>query len=231
MTEHGEKLCAWMIVPGLVFFFLGMLPAAHFVPPLSPAAGAQGISSFYLEHAVGIQAGSVLMMFGAACLMPFVASISAAMLRMGGRPMAFSLTQLAAGVLTYVPLFLCSMFFAAAAFRSDRTAGEVLLLSDIAWLFLVMPTPAYLIELLAFGFAILRDDSQRPVFPRWVAYFNFWVGILSLPGVLIPLFKTGPFAWDGLLAFWVPLNIFGIWGPVMLWVLLRTGPGTGADRT
>jgi hypothetical protein len=82
--------------------------------------------------------------------------------------------------------------------------------------------------LVALGLAILRDDSEQLVFPRWIAYFNFWVAILSLPGVLIPLFKIGPFAWNGLLAFWVPLVTFGVWGPVMVWAMLRTGPGTAA---
>jgi hypothetical protein len=228
VTERNEKLCAWMVVPGMTFFGIAMVLGLRFVPPLSPLLGAEEIAAIYRANSVGMLAGAVLMMFGGAFLMPFVASIASAMLRMGGRPKALALTELAAAIVTYTPLFLSSIFFAVAAFRADRPADDVLLVSDIGWLFLVMPTPPYLVMLAALGLAILRDDSAQPVFPRWVAYFNFWVGILSLPGVLIPLFKTGPFAWDGLLAFWVPLVIFGIWGPVMVWVLLRTGPGSVA---
>jgi hypothetical protein len=228
MTERNEKLCAWMLVPGMVFFGIAMIPALRFVPPLSPLLGAEEIATIYRANSVGMLTGAVLMMFGGAFIMPFVASIASAMLRMGGRPKALALTELAAAIITYAPLFLSSIFFAVAAFRPDRPAQDVLLVSDIGWLFLVMPTPPYLVMLVALGLAILRDDSEQLVFPRWIAYFNFWVAILSLPGVLIPLFKIGPFAWNGLLAFWVPLVTFGVWGPVMVWAMLRTGPGTAA---
>jgi hypothetical protein len=187
MSERSERLCAWMMLPGLVFFGLAMIPGMHFVPPLSPKLDAEEIAAIYRANSTGMLAGSVLMMFGGAFLMPFCASVYSAVLRMGGQPRALAGTVLAASILTYTPLFLSSIFFGVAAFRPDRPPADVL----------------------------------------WVAYFNFWVGLLSLPGALIPLFKTGPFAWDGLLAFWLPLVVFGIWGPVMIWAMQKTGPGSG----
>jgi hypothetical protein len=84
-----------------------------------------------------------------------------------------------------------------------------------------MPAPPALLQLAAIGFAILGDTSPKPVFPRWIAYLNFWVAILFQPGALVPLFKHGPFAWDGLLAFWMPLGVLGIWVVVMFVALLR----------
>ena len=38
--------------------------------------------------------------------------------------------------------------------------------------------------------------------PRWLGWFNLWAQIIYLPGILIPYFKSGPLAWNGLLAFW-----------------------------
>jgi hypothetical protein len=32
-----------------------------------------------------------------------------------------------------------------------------------------------------------------------------------VPACLLTFFKTGPFAWNGLLAFWVPATVFGLW--------------------
>lgn len=32
-----------------------------------------------------------------------------------------------------------------------------------------------------------------------------------MPGILIPFFNSGPFAWNGLFSFWLVLNIFFLW--------------------
>ena len=128
------------------------------------------------------------MMTGAARLFPLFGAMSAAMLRMQGRPVALAWTQMASAVVTFFPLFAYSFFFAAAAVRPERAAEDILVLSDVGWLWLVMPTPAALIQLVVFGIAILGDDPERPVLPRWLAYFNFMVGVLFFPGVFIPLF-------------------------------------------
>jgi hypothetical protein len=50
---------------------------------------------------------------------------------------------------------------------------------------------------------------------------NFWMALLFLPAGLMVFFKTGPFAWNGLLSFWLPLVAFGIWFNVMIYALLR----------
>lgn len=225
MNQRSEKLCAWAVVPGMLFFFLAMWPLLHFLPPLSPAMTASQFADIYRAHLTSMRLGSMAMLVGGACLMPFVAAISAVMLRMGGRPAPLAWTQLASGLLTFVPLYLSGIFFAAAAFRGQRGADDILVISDIGWLFLVMPVPPFLLQLFAIGIAVLNDDSARPVFPRWVGYLNFWVGLLSIGGLMVPLFKTGPFAWNGLFAYWLPLTVFGPWMLIMLWAITRAGPG------
>ena len=60
-----------------------------------------------------------------------------------------------------------------------------------------------------------------PIFPRWLAFYNLWSALLMAPGSLIPFFKTGPFAWDGLFAFWLPATVFGIWFVVMQVMVLK----------
>ena len=96
-----------------------------------------------------------------------------------------------------------------------------MVLNDFAWLLLIMTLSPFFVQLMTVGLAIISDNSATPVFARWVGYFNIWVAILFIPGALITFFKTGPFAWNGLLAFWLPLAVFFAWYLVMFPALIK----------
>src|SRR5207237_981384 len=88
---------------------------------------------------------------------------------------------------------------------------SVMLLNDLAWTALVLPTAPGIVQLVSIGMAVLGDASERPLFPRWLAYLCFWVAMTFVPGNFLLMFKTGPFAWNGLLSFWVAAAGYGIW--------------------
>ena len=226
------KYCAWLAPIGMAILFLGMMPAAHFIPPPSPALGAQDIATFYAAHSIGIRLASMSFVAGATCFVVFYAAISVAMMRMEPSSLLLAAIQFSSGILSILPLYFAGMLFGTAAFRPDRSAELVQLVNDMGWVLTIMPAQSLLPQLVALALAILRDRSARPVFPRWVAYVNFWVAILFQPGMLMILFKRGPFAWDGLLAFWLPFIVFALWMYVMCWALLRMPFGTadGAEQ-
>jgi hypothetical protein len=105
-------------------------------------------------------------------------------------------------------------------FRPTRDPQLILLLNDLAWLpFIGLFMPA-MVQGIAIALAIFKDKEEK-VFPRWLGYFNVWVALLFIPDILIYSFKTGPFAWNGLIGFWLALSIFGVWFFVMFPYLRR----------
>jgi hypothetical protein len=78
----------------------------------------------------------------------------------------------------------------------------------MSWIMLVMPWIPFMAQYFAFAFAILSDPRPQPVFPRWLAYFNIWAEVMFTPAIILPFFKTGPFAWNGLFVFWIPAAAF-----------------------
>jgi hypothetical protein len=73
-----------------------------------------------------------------------------------------------------------------------------------------------MVQMLAVAFAVLTaGPMQAKVFPRWVGYFSIWCALLLLPGSLIPFFKSGPFAWQGIFEFWLAGVVFFGWIAVM----------------
>jgi hypothetical protein len=85
------------------------------------------------------------------------------------------------------------------------------------------------VQCLSVTAAIFQDRSERPVFPRWLGYFNAWIAVSFVPGCLLIFFKTGPFSYQGMFVFWVPFLTFGAWILVMAWACHQAA-GTDADE-
>jgi hypothetical protein len=222
MNTRHQLLGAWSGIFFCAVFTLGFWFIAGFVPPPSPSASAAQIAELYQQNTWQIRLGALLMMACSAFIVPFAAAISVQMKRMEGSSPVLTYTQLASGSLGIVFFILPAMLWTIAAYRPSRDPQLILLLNDMGWLIFLMPFTSFIVQNISIGLAVLSDRSEHPVFPRWVGFFNFWVAVLFVPGGLITFFKTGPFAWDGLFAFWVPLIVFFIWYLVMF-VLLRKG--------
>src|SRR5262249_1555138 len=115
------------------------------------------------------------------------------------------------GTATYVLLSLFGVFLAAAAFRPDRSPDSIQLLHDVGWFMAFLAAPVFSAQAFALGVAVLGDRSTSPVPPRWFGYLNLWVGLLLLPGTLLMCFHSGPFAYHGVISYWIPLFTFGGW--------------------
>lgn len=221
MNTRTQLLCTWSGPVFVVLFTIGFWFLAHYLPPPSPNAGAEDIAALYREHTGPIRLGMFLMMACSALVAPFVAVISVQMQRLERGPGVLAYTQLAAGAVGILFLILPALLWTIAAFRPERDPNLILLLNDMGWICFLMPFGTFSLQNLVIGLAILGADGASQPFPRWAGYFNLWVAVLFVPGGLLTFFKTGPFAWDGLFVFWVPLVVFLLWYSAMF-LLLRS---------
>jgi hypothetical protein len=65
------------------------------------------------------------------------------------------------------------------------------------------------------------DRGEEPLFPRWMGYFDIAVAVVFLAGGPTLFVKRGAFGWDGVLAFWGVLIIFGLWIAVTFVLMVR----------
>jgi hypothetical protein len=221
MNTKNQQLCVWAGALAIVLFFIALWPLMNFIPPWSPAETAAEVAARYQQHTFSIRLGTVVLLAAAALLAPFTAVISTQMIRIEGRFAALSLTQLLGGGGVFIFVALPALLYTVAAFRPDRSPELTQALNDLAWIVFVMIYSPAILQNIAIGVAVLSDKNSKPVFPRWVGFFNLWVAVLFLPGGMITFFKTGPFAWNGLLAFWLPATVFLVWFVVMVPVLLK----------
>lgn len=205
----------------LTLFLIAYWPLAGFLPPPAPTLSAADVAAIYQSKMWAIRACAAILLLAAGFIGPWVALISAQISRIeqGARTLAY--TQLICGGAAIVLFVLTAFLWGLLAFRPDRNPDLMVMINDFAWISLLSPAGPFTIQAITIGLAILQDKSAQPVFPRWAAFFNFWTGVLFVPGVMCLLFKTGPFAWNGLFVFWIPLAVFGSWFVVMSLLLLR----------
>lgn len=220
MNITNQRICAWGAPVGVALTFSGLILAGLF-PPTPPSWDAGRMTAIYLEHAITVRLGCILMLAALIPLAAFIAGLTVQMKRIEGADSPMAYTQLGSGMLGLIPFILSPTMWCAAAFRPERSPEILLILNDLSWFFFIMTAAPFILQVLAFGFAVISDKRRETVFPRWSAFLSFWVAILSLPGMVISLFHSGPFAWNGLFAFWLAATIFGVWLLVVFVLLLK----------
>src|SRR5947209_4082153 len=178
-----------------------------------------------LQNAGWYQVGHTLKLAGFAATAvavtlvgPLIVAVTLQMFRIEGRSPAMSFLQFGSGIVTWVLMVFPMMILCAAAFRPGRDPQITQAMADLGYITFFMGFVPFAIQDIAIGIAVLRDRSTKPVFARWVGWFNLWVAFLFLPAIVIPFFKVGPFTYRGLLAFWIPTLIYGGWALVMAYV-------------
>lgn len=216
-----QKLCIWAGPTMVIGWVASFWVLAGFIPPPDPGMPPEAVVRMYQDDATLIRLGLVITLFASALLVPYTAVIAAHMRRIEGRRSVLAWTQLASGALLSLEFIIPLMVWQAAAYRPELADGRLIqALNDMGWLMFVGVISTAGVQFLAIGLAILRDREGR-VFPRWAGYFNVWVAILIEPAGVVPFFKSGPFAWDGVFAFFLPLAVFATWIAVMTYLLFR----------
>jgi hypothetical protein len=220
LPTPGLKPQMWCAICGFVFPILALIAmfGTGILPPQSPNDSAEQIAAWYQDGNTLKLAGFAATAVAVCLVMPLTVAITLQMFRIEGRSPAMSLLQLASGVVTWVLMIVPMMILCVAAFRPDRDPQMTQTISDLGYILFFMGFAPFAMQDIAIAIAVLRDRAIKPVFSRWVAWFNLWVAFLFIPAVVIPFFKVGPFTYRGLLAFWIPTLIYGLWAIVMAYV-------------
>jgi hypothetical protein len=216
-----HMLCAWSGLAFALSTLVGIIVLARFFPPPSPALPTDAVVALYQGNLTGIRAGMVCMMMGAGLFIPFTSLITHYLIRVEGRVGVISIMQIMGGYANMMLFFYPCLWWLTASFRMDRDPQLIQMLHDAAWLQYLGALAPFLFMLASVAIAAFVDDHERPVFPRWYGWFNLMAIMAFLPDQLVFFFKTGPFAWNGVFGWWIPLFDFFGWILVTFWLLRR----------
>lgn len=220
-----QQLCAWSGPVAVLLSLLGMVFVGGYIPATDPAASAQAIVDFYVANLASVRVGMIISMIGFTLFVPFGIAIALQTRRLERTPV-MTYVQIASVAIAALEGVISTCVWLTASFRPGEIDPEFTrTLHDLGWIVFLVDVPPFSVWIAAIGIAILRDPNANPLFPRWVGYFNLWVALLILPALLLPFFKSGPFAYNGVLALYLPFGAF------FLWMVVMTPAVLGAQRT
>jgi hypothetical protein len=205
------------VIYGLALGFL-----LHMIPPPRATLDVNQIAHFYIHRAAQIRVGAVIASYTSAFMLPLSVVVAVQISRLEkGRPV-WAIASCASGAMMSIFLVLPPLFWGVAAFLPHRAAESTALMHELGMLTLVTTDQFYIFMWI--GVAVLcftKTNVAHSPFPRWMGYFTLWTALMFEAGAVAFLFKTGPFAWNGLLVFWSPLTLFGAWIAIMSTLLIK----------
>lgn len=217
----NQRVMAWCGLACTAIFLFGFVVLAEFIPPPSPEASVEETVAFFTENSELKRLGLWLNTFAGTLCGIWVVAIAIQLKRTEGRLASMAWINVMMGALLAFEFILPVMIWQACLYRPELDPEWAYRMNDLAWLCFVGIVATAVAQAIAIAVAILEDRRDDPVFPRWVGYFNIWCALLFCPGGLVVFFKDGPFAWNGVIAFWLVLIAFSLWLVVMSVVLLR----------
>lgn len=215
ISRRMRLLCIRAAIPMVILLF-GGLTFSGFIVPVPPSYTAAQVVAQYTEDNFRIKLGLVISFTAILFLLAFGAAIAAQTRKIKHAPAVLSYMQIASVASGSIVFVAPWVFWQTAAFRLERSPSELMLLNDLGWMFFVFAYVAFTAWNFAIAAAIFIDPSETPVYPRWLAYYNVFVGLVFVPDQLIPFFKRGIFGWNGLVPYWFPFAVYGIWIIVMM---------------
>ena len=205
----------------LLSYIIGLWLLSGFVPAHAPTATAAEIAAIYKANADGIRLGMVFVMIAAGFYLPWTVTLSALIKRMEGNSSFLSQTQLIGGLAASMFFVLPALIWQVAAYRVDRSPELSLMLNDMGWILTVTPDPPFFVQFIPLLVAIFINRSTPAPFPRWMGWATLWANVLYSPAMAAYFFKSGPFAWNGLFPFWLPLSTFVVWELTLYWMAYK----------
>jgi hypothetical protein len=221
--RHNPKRELWFAWwATLVFyqlFFVVFFVLTRTQPPPNPGWDTPRVVQWFHDNHNGLLVGFAIMFLITGMTAPQNALIAYSMRRMSVSR-AFAYSYLVLYSLSAVPgmLVLC-VVLTVGAMRPDRDPELIHWLYDFAFLSYVGTMGVFLIGSLIWMLAILIDQNR--VFPKWFGYLNLCNALTEVVVSPAWIFKRGVFAWNGLIAWWIDMVVFGFYTVVFIMLLRK----------
>ncbi|NMF87157.1 hypothetical protein [Aromatoleum petrolei] len=226
------RLCAATGPVFLAAFIVCWGVLGYNIPPIPADYTADQLAHHFRTNYNEVRAGMAGAMLFGVLYLPWTLSITRVMEWMNrNENNMMSTLQMWGGGLTVVPLVTSSVFWLTAAYRPDVLEPVTLqMLYDQGWLLIDMFYAITTIPMVALGVGGLTDKRNQPLLPRWACWYSIWAGLSFLFELLMPFFKSGLFARQGWLNFWVEFIVWFAYIVITTYYVFKAIPRLEQER-
>src|SRR5581483_2130947 len=227
-----QKVALWCNYVFVALTAIGWLGIAHFILPARADLGLDATKVWYTQsHRIGVLVGCTIFYIAAGLLTPGSIQFGIMLAKIEGRRPVMAITTAVCGVFISLIVFFNCCAWVVAAYRPQTGADVIQSWNDWAWMAFLLGWIYLTIEMLATGIVELMDRRPRPMVPRWMTWFTFG-GAIALFTAAGPAFtKSGPFAYHGLLAYYIPVAIWGAYISLTTWFMMKELGREGSEST
>jgi hypothetical protein len=220
MNDKRELWIGWWTLVvfynlyGLLFFVI-----TRTQPPPQPSLAPVEIAQWFADRHYGLLYGYAVVSIVGGATAVMNATLAWSMRRMSVSR-AFPYSYLVIYALATLPgMLLMGIVCTVGAMRPDRDPEIMSWLYDFAFLSFEGTMGVFLIGSLVWMAAVLLDENR--VFPRWFGYLNLCNALTEVVVAPAWIFKSGAFAWDGAIAWWINMGVFVTYTAAFLTLLRR----------
>lgn len=211
--------CTWAFVALTVIGWLGI---AHFYAPAPAGFSAQDTKIWFAEtYKWQTIVGCTLLYIGSALLTPGSIQWGIMLAKIEGQRPVWSITTAVCGIFISLIVFLNACAWIVCSYRATTSPDVIQAFYDWAWFAFLFGWIYLAIEMVASAMVELKDKSDQPIVPRWMAWATLLSAMTMLGAIGPAFFKVGPFAYDGLIAFYVPVGVWGSYLVLTNWFMYQ----------
>ncbi|MDP9142495.1 MAG: hypothetical protein M3O62_17125 [Pseudomonadota bacterium] len=221
--RHDPKIELWIMWWVMVCFYqlfgIVFCLMTRVMPPPKPWWDHARIAQWFSDNHDGLLWGFGIIFLVSGLTASCNALIGYSMRRMSVSP-AFGYSYIAIYSLSALPgMLLAAIFLTVGAMRPDRDPALLSWLYDAAFMTFVGTMGVFLVGTAIWMLAILLDRNR--VFPLWFGYLNICNLLTEVVVAPVWIFREGPFAWNGVITFWVDTLVFVVYTAAFITLLRR----------
>ncbi len=224
MSERSQIAIVWWALVFTTIYGLALGFLLHMIGPPSAAQSAEEIARFYTENQTSVRIGATIASWTSMFMLPLWAVIAAQIFRQErGKTPIWTIMAATGGSIMGLFLAAPPIFWGVAAFTPTRAPEITATMHELGLLTLTTTDQAYVFNYVAVVvICLLPQTAPHSPFPRWFGYFSAFCTIAFEVGAFAFNFRTGPLSWNGLIVFWMPLTLFGVWILVASVLLIKS---------